>query len=359
MRLRAILILGLGLALGLAAVVLVRTWLASQLANVPVASVPAPLAPAPTATIVVATTSLHLGDLLTPANIKTIAWPADALPPGAFKSVQDLTGPQPRLVLMPIEPNEPVLASKISGPGGRATLSAIIDKGKSGLTIRVNDVLGVAGFVLPGDHVDVFLTREPAKDEGPVTDVLMQDVKVLGVDQVADQKTQNPMVVKAVTFEVTTEQAQKLTLASQVGTLSLALRGAATQELEAVRRIAVSDLPGGLPTLPKPDVPMPAPEHFVHLAPPPTVGITRGLERSVYRIGPNGQVLPDQVEVMAPPILPPEPVPVAAPAPPPAPGGGVPGAAPPVGTAPAKGGVPTSNQGPAATGLKPAAATAS
>ena len=120
-----------------------------------------------------------------------------------------------RVVLASIEANEPVLASKITGPGQRATLSAVIGAGMRAVTIRVNDVEGVAGFVLPGDHVDVLLTRLPDKRSGD-TDVVLQNVKVLAVDQLADDSSEKPAVVKAVTLEVDTVSAQKLSLAGSL-----------------------------------------------------------------------------------------------------------------------------------------------
>ena len=187
MRLRAVLILGLALALGAAAVFLTRTWIATQLASRAPLTVSGPAL----ATIVVAATPMRFGTKIQPSSIKAVPWPEAAIPAGAFKTVAELIGPQPRVVLQPIETNEPVLAGKITGPGGRATLSAIIEQGKKAVTLRVNDVLGVAGYVLPGDRVDVMLTRDFSKGEvkdGLSTDVLMQNVKVLGINQVADQK---------------------------------------------------------------------------------------------------------------------------------------------------------------------------
>ena len=111
----------------------------------------------------------------------------------------------------PIETNEPVLKSKVSGFGGRAILSSMIAPDMRAMTIRINDVSGVAGFVLPGDHVDIILIRDFGGS--PVTDILLQNIKVLGIDQDANQNRQQPGVVRAVTFEVTPTQSQKLVLA--------------------------------------------------------------------------------------------------------------------------------------------------
>jgi pilus assembly protein CpaB len=145
-------------------------------------------------------------------------------------------------VLRTIEANEPILSSKVSGEGEKATLSAIISEEMRAMTIRVNDVIGVAGFIVPGDRVDVLLTREEGGDKNQITDILLQNVKVLGIDQLANDNQEKPIVVQAVTVEVSPEQSQKLTLASQVGNLTLALRNVLDAEAELARTVGIRDL---------------------------------------------------------------------------------------------------------------------
>ena len=111
----------------------------------------------------VANRPLRFGDELAASALREMPWPEDALPAGAFAKIADLTTGK-RIVLMPIDVNEAVLAAKVTGPGQRATLSAVLDDGMKAVTVRVNDVEGVAGFVLPGDHVDVLLTRQGEKN---------------------------------------------------------------------------------------------------------------------------------------------------------------------------------------------------
>lgn len=181
------------------------------------------------ATVVVASRPIGFGEVLTPDLLRVQAWPQGAQPQGSFATVGQLTT-QRRVALGPIAANEPVLATRISGAGGRATLSGVIRAGMRATTIRVNDVFGVAGFVLPGDFVDVLVTRQDGKpdlnQDNRRTDVLLRGVRVLAVDQLANENKNDPVVAKAATIEVTPEQAQKLALAGEVGTLSLALRGA-------------------------------------------------------------------------------------------------------------------------------------
>jgi pilus assembly protein CpaB len=180
-------------------------------------------------TVVVATRPIGFGEALTPEVLRVQAWPQDGQPQGSFQTIAQVTA-QRRVALGPIAANEPLLATRISGPGGRAALSGVIRVGMRATTIRVNDVFGVAGFVLPGDFVDILITRDDgdrnASQENKRTDVLLRSVRVLAVDQLANQNKNDPVVAKAATIEVTPEQAQKLALAAEVGTLSLALRGA-------------------------------------------------------------------------------------------------------------------------------------
>ncbi|TIW42950.1 MAG: Flp pilus assembly protein CpaB, partial [Mesorhizobium sp.] len=170
---------------------------------------------------------------------------------GAFKTTKEiLAGEGSKQALQAIGANEPVLATKITGPGQRATLSAVLGEGMKAVSIRVNDVLGVAGFVFPGDRVDILLTRTVRADGGAdksFVDVLLQSIKVLAIDQVADESKENPTVAKAVTVEVSTKDAQKLTLAAGAGQLSLALRQAAANKGETTERVTLSDLTGDTP----------------------------------------------------------------------------------------------------------------
>jgi pilus assembly protein CpaB len=192
-------------------------------------------------TLVVAGRPLRFGNEIVAAALKEVPWPEDAIPPGSFKTIREITASGRRVVLAAFELNEPILASKITGSGQRATLSATINKDMKAVTIRVNDVDGVAGFVLPGDRVDVMLTRQIDKTAA-TNDVVLQNIRVLAVDQLADDRSEKPSIAKAVTVEVEIVGAQKLSLASQIGSLSLALRKAGETEPSAARLISLADL---------------------------------------------------------------------------------------------------------------------
>jgi pilus assembly protein CpaB len=197
--------------------------------------------PVSTQTVVVAKQPLRFGTELTAAMLKEVPWPAEAKPAGAFAKINDVMTGGRRIVLAAIEANEPVLALKITGAGQRATLSALVRPGMKAVTIRVNDVEGVGGFVLPGDHVDVVLTRQLEKGSA-TTEVVLQNTRVLAVDQTADERSFKAAIAKSVTLEVSTVEAQKVWLAASVGNLSLLLRKAGETAQVKTRKITLKDL---------------------------------------------------------------------------------------------------------------------
>jgi pilus assembly protein CpaB len=248
MKQRAFLMLIFAAVLAGGAVWLAKDWLESQIQPVAANEQAVPLTK-----VVVARVKLSFGNRLQRQHLTEVDWPAGNVPPGSFNSIDKLLeGEKERVVLRAIEPSEPVLASKLTGPGGRATLSTLISKDMRAVTIRVNDVNGVAGFIMPNDHVDILLTRnEDNKKNDPITTILLQNVKVLGIDQDAKEDKEKPSVAKAVTLEVTPRQSQKLALASRVGSLSLALRNLANAVAARHRTITVADLKVGEANLPK------------------------------------------------------------------------------------------------------------
>jgi pilus assembly protein CpaB len=230
--------IGFAVVFGLLAVFIAQVWLNNQ------ASLRAKVEPAKaiaSQTVVVAKQPLRFGTELTAAMLQEVPWPSDALPNGAFAKVHDIMAGGRRVVLAAIETNEPVLSLKITGPGQRATLSALVKPGMKAVTIRVNDVEGVGGFVLPGDHVDVVLTRQIDKGSA-TTQVVLQNTRVLAVDQIADERVQKAAVAKSVTLEVNTVDAQKLWLSSSVGSLSLLLRKAGETAEMRTRKVTLEDL---------------------------------------------------------------------------------------------------------------------
>ena len=181
-------------------------------------------------TIVVASKTLKYGDKIEAASLVEIPWPEGKLPSGAYNTISQATSDGERLVLTSIQANEPLLLSKLSGKDGRAALSNKLSSGMRAVTIPVDDVSGVAGFITPGDRVDIVLIRSGEKMS---VDVILQNVKVVTVDQAADERSTNAKVANAVTVEVTSENAKKLALAKATGKLTLTLRAAGDETVTA------------------------------------------------------------------------------------------------------------------------------
>jgi len=284
MRTNNVVVLFLAIVMGGIAAFMARQWLQAHADMSAVASQGA-------GTIVVATQPLVFGATVSADNITEIPWAAGALPDGAFASKDDILKDGRRVVLSPFNRNEPVLRSKITGPGQRGSLSSLLEEGKRAVTVRVDDVRGVAGFVLPGDFVDVVLIGEdPALQRENYSEILLHHVKVLAIDQLASERQEQPTVAKAVTVEATPEQAQKILLASNVGKLSLILRQPGDVNADSARRVTERDLGRDRPRRAAvPPQPAPLPPSPAAAAPPRapstvTVSIVRGNKREDYNV---------------------------------------------------------------------------
>jgi pilus assembly protein CpaB len=208
---RALIMLAMAMLAGLAAVVFASRWLVhtSSSAVTPVA---------------VALDDINLGQPLNTNLIRIVNWPTASVPPGSFTDAKSLEG---RVVRTSLARGEPVLESKLAPVGTKGGLSAVIDKGDRAITVRVNDVVGVAGFALPGNYVDVIVnTQAPGggSDQQSISKIVLEKILVLAVAQQVSRDDTQPKVVNAVTLQVSPEQAEKLDLARSVGTLSLVLR---------------------------------------------------------------------------------------------------------------------------------------
>ena len=240
MRKSTLVMVAFAVVFGLLAVFIAQAWLNGQ-AERRLRSLEAQKKPLAASTIVVASQRLPFGVELGREHLREVPWPAESMPQGAFATINDMLSAGKRIVLAPVEINEPVLAVKVTGPGQRATLSALVGEGMKAVSVRVNDVEGVGGFVLPGDRVDVVLTRQLEKGNA-TTEVVLQNARVLAVDQSADDRSTKAAVAKAVTLEVDTVGAQRIWLAASVGSLSLLLRKAGEMSAEPTRRVTLDDL---------------------------------------------------------------------------------------------------------------------
>ncbi len=229
-------ILVFAVILGGVAAFLARSWLQSHSAHASAQK---------TVPILVANDTLAFGSPIGPKDVRQVDWPAQSSPEGAFPNFAALTKSGRRITLSPFVRDEPIIASKVSAPNQRASLSTVIEKGKRAVTVAVDDVRGVAGFIFPGDFVDVALTRTDSS-MGPqnFSEVILQHVKVLAIDQMAGQRQEHPTVAKAVTVEVDPEQALRILLAANVGKLSLILRQPAEVALAPDAKVTDRDLFG-------------------------------------------------------------------------------------------------------------------
>lgn len=208
---RAVMMLVVAMVAGLAAVVFASHWLV-QTSTSAVTSV------------AVAATDLNLGEPLGANQIHMVSWPSGSVPTGAFTDTKALEG---RVVRTSLARGEPVIESKLAPIGTKGGLSAVIAEGSRAITVRVNDVVGVAGFALPGNYVDVIVNtqEQQGKTDGQsISKIVLEHILVLAVAQQVSRDDTAPKVVNAVTLEVTPEQAERLDLARSVGTLSLVLR---------------------------------------------------------------------------------------------------------------------------------------
>ena len=262
---RALIMLVLALVAGVAAVVLASRWIAQT------------ATPAQPQQVAVAARDIDLGTALTATMLNMVPWPAGAVPKGAFLDRAQLEG---RVVTTSILAGEPILEVRLAPVGTKGGLSSVIPEGKRAITVRVNEVVGVAGFALPGNFVDVMVNTADEEDR-PISKIVLEKILVLAVAQEASRDDTKPRVVNAVTLEVSPEQAERLDLARSVGNLSLVLRNQIDRNSTATEGITKREL---LEREPTPIVQAPAPRTstVVRRPAPPAdeVEVIRGVQRS-------------------------------------------------------------------------------
>jgi pilus assembly protein CpaB len=252
MRRSVLLAVLLACASGVFAAISIYSWMISQseLAKRRVA-VPGPQIDL--TTVVVAKEDLNFGMAIKKDKLEEVQWPTRSVPAGSFRTVQAFfTERENRVVTMGMKRGEAVVGDKVTGPGQRASLSTMLEHGKKAISIRVNEVVGVSGFVLPGDRIDIIMTRTMGDAKAgkggeaqSYAALLLQNMRVLAIDQTADPKQDAPKLARTVTLEATLEEAQKITLAGEIGSLSIVLReNSSLSTLEDPRRMTISDLSG-------------------------------------------------------------------------------------------------------------------
>ena len=252
-------------------------------------SMPVKTVTVPTKRVVVANSDLTLGSELRRDDLKVIEWPASAAPEGTFEDPSALLG---RGLIASVVRHEPILPGKLASKEAGSGLPPIIPAGKRAVSVRVNEVIGVAGYVLPGTRVDVVATQSPtAKAEDMTSKVVLSNVEVLtaGTRLEHDSKDGKPMQVTVVTMVVTPDEAERLTLAITEGKIQLALRSPLDLESPATAGVKPGVLMGTVQQRPAPSArraTSPAPSSIPAYVPPaPTVEIIRGDKRQHITVG--------------------------------------------------------------------------
>lgn len=272
MRGRMWLVLALAIVSGLAAGYLALRYLQPRMS-------PAMARPTATTPVIVAARDLPAGTLLAPADLKTVAWPASSAPRGHARTTAEVVG---RGLITPLVADEPLLASRLAGREAGGGMSIVIPEGMRAVSVEVDDVIGVAGFVLPGTRVDVLVTLNPGRDEETsTTRIILQNVEAIAVGQTTTRDAQGtPQSVPVITLLVTPEEAEMLTLAATEGQIHLALRNIADMAEVETPGIKAAALVAGTRASDAP--PAPLRRRVVAPRPPGQSVITyKGSERTV------------------------------------------------------------------------------
>lgn len=269
---RALTMMAFAVILAFVAVIVAARWINAQ-------------ASGNTNKVAVALIDISLGARIAPEMVRMVDWPSSALPPGAINDPKLLDA---RVTRTSIQHGEPIMESKLAPPGTQGGLSAVVGEGKRAMTVRVNDVVGVAGFALPGNYVDILVnTQDDAAKTGTgrdpsISKIVLERILVLAIAQESNRDDTKPKVVNAVTLELTPDQTEKLDLARSVGTLSLVLRnqiedkpvntdGATKTSLLDAKVAAQVAAPAPRPVIRR---------HVVQGPAGPQVDVIKGLERS-------------------------------------------------------------------------------
>ena len=205
--------------------------------------------------VAVAKVAIPLGTKIVPEQVMMVQFPRESMPDGTFENADKLAG---RVAIVNIAAREPITDSRLAPEGTLGGLSAVIPEGYRAMTVKVDDVVGISGFIMPGTLVDVVVVITPedaSRGAGPISKIVLQNIKVLAngqnIDKPENQRDANS--VKAVTLQVTPEQAEKLALATSEGRLQLVMRNSIDQGDEETTGVNKQKLLGGERAMPAPE----------------------------------------------------------------------------------------------------------
>ena len=245
--------------------------------------------------VVVAAADIPVGTQLNSAHLKLVNWPRESIPPGSFADSKPLFG---RVAVRHLSPGDSVTEQKLmprEGTAGAGVMTYIVPQGHRAVTVGVNEVAGVAGFLAPQNRVDIVLTTQiPSSPSQNISKIVLQDVPILATGQITEQKEGKPAIVPTVTLDLTPGDAEKLILASSKGSLQLLLRNIVDTAPAEANGATISKLLYGVEHVPIVTAAVSKPRHHVRLAriaktsPPPSpsppisinVEIIKGKERT-------------------------------------------------------------------------------
>ncbi len=284
---RPLVVILVSILVGAAAVAVAARWVAMQ-ANVA------------TTKVVVAARDIEVGTRLRPDMVQVVDWPAGATLKEPFDSSAKV---QDRVINTQVLRGEPIVAAKLAQPGEKGGLSAVLEQGTRAITVKVNEIVGVGGFALPGNYVDL-MVNTPDEANRPISKIVLERILVLAVAQDVSTGDSKPRVVNAVTLQVTPHEAEQIDLARSIGSLSLVLRSQIDKGSSATSGARKADLLNGSALVPAPvaaapgvvstakavaapapravrKAPAPAPAASVAKAPEDQLEVIRGLKKSV------------------------------------------------------------------------------
>jgi pilus assembly protein CpaB len=194
-----------------------------------------------TETVVIATGPIMRGELLSAEKVKVIGWPKSSVPPGSYSSLEQAVG---MIARTSIFENDPITEHKVVDANSKSVLSMLIPDGRRAISIKVNEVTGIAGFVAPSSRVDVLVTVPEKDEESARTRIVLQDIEVLAIAQAVEQRENKPVVVSTVTLNVLPSEAEALTLAANEGSLQLTMRNDRDQARVFTAGISLDNLVG-------------------------------------------------------------------------------------------------------------------
>jgi pilus assembly protein CpaB len=231
---------------------------------------------APTRQVFIAAADISPGTALSSQAVKTVTWPQAVIPPNCATSMQEIEN---RVVKVPIPQGNPILFSMLAPEGTSAGLSGILPDGKRALTVKVDEVAGVGGFIHPGDHVDVLVDLTIKDSQEHFSKTILHDIAVLTIGQIWQPKGDDnkPVLVNTVTLELTPHESEVLNLASNQGTIRLALRNRSNKTVAQTEGVSTSFLLNGVTNKKEPTVAVPARAEK-------NIEVIKGLERSEAKL---------------------------------------------------------------------------